>query len=239
MQKYFNKFTKFIIKNKLLFIVILIGIFLVCLNLYNGNDNGNDNDKEMIFYDENDRLVNHKNAEVTEQELSDKYINSSDVVLELGARYGTVSCLVNKKLNDKKLHYVVEPDSRVWNALEKNKTINSCEFNIMKGVIGEKKYKLQGGGYGTTVIESDESDESDIKTFSLPEIDFNTLIVDCEGCFENFYRENKEFVNGLDKIMYETDYPDKCDYNFIQNELLKAGFKIKENINNFHYVLMK
>jgi hypothetical protein len=146
MQKYFNKFTKFIIKNKLLFIVILIGIFLVCLNLYNGNDNGNDNDKEMIFYDENDRLVNHKNAEVTEQELSDKYINSSDVVLELGARYGTVSCLVNKKLNDKKLHYVVEPDSRVWNALEKNKTINSCEFNIMKGVIGEKKYKLQGGG---------------------------------------------------------------------------------------------
>ena len=228
MKKIINIFIKFIKDNKILMIVILIGILLVCLNIYN--------DKEMIFYDENDRLVDHKNAEVTEQELSDKYINSSDVVLELGARYGTVSCLVNKKLRDKKLHYVVEPDSRVWNALEKNKILNSCEFNIIKGVIGEKKYKLQGDGYGTTVIESDETD---IKTFSLPEIDFNTLIVDCEGCFENFYRENKVFVNGLDKIMYETDYPDKCDYNFIQSELLKAGFKIKENINNFHYVLMK
>lgn len=228
MKKIINIFIKFIKDNKILMIVILIGILLVCLNFYN--------DKEMIFYDENNRLVDHKNTEKVEQELSDKYINSSDIVLELGARYGTVSCLVNKKLRDKKLHYVVEPDSRVWNALEKNKTINSCEFNIIKGVIGEKKYKLQGEGYGTTVIESDESD---IKTFSLPEIDFNTLIVDCEGCFENFYRENKVFVNGLDKIMYETDYPDKCDYNFIQSELLKAGFKIKENINNFHYVLMK
>lgn len=227
MEKYFNMLVKFIKDNDILIIVILIGILLVCY--FNG-------DKEMIFYDENNRLVDHKNAEVVEQALSDKYINSSDVVLELGARYGTVSCLVNKKLRDKKLHYVVEPDSRVWNALEKNKTINSCEFNIIKGVIGGKKYKLQGDGYGTTVIESDESD---IKTFSIPKIDFNTLIVDCEGCFENFYRENKAFVNGLDKIMYETDYPDKCDYNFIQSELLKAGFKIKENINNFHYVLMK
>lgn len=146
--KYLNMLIKFIKDNEILIIVILTGIFLVCLNLYNGNDNGNDNgnnnDKEMIFYDENDRLVDHKNTEVTEQELSDKYINSSDVVLELGARYGTVSCLVNKKLNDKKLHYVVEPDSRVWNALEKNKTINSCEFNIIKGVIGEKNINCKG-----------------------------------------------------------------------------------------------
>tara|TARA_B110000977_G_C10918913_1_gene432285 strand:- start:161 stop:850 length:690 start_codon:yes stop_codon:yes gene_type:complete len=229
MEKYYNEFIKFIQKYKLLLIVILISLVLICLSCFN-------KDNKLIFYDENDKIVDHKSAEVTEQELSDKYINPNDIVLELGARYGTVSCLVNRKLNNKKLHYVVEPDPRVWEALEKNKEINSSEFTILKGILGKKKYKLQGDGYGTTMIESNDSD---VKSFSLPDINFNTLIVDCEGCFENFYKENKEFVNGLDKIMYETDYPDKCDYKFIQKELLQAGFKVIENINNFHYVLIK
>ena len=39
--------------------------------------------------------------------------------------------------------------------------------------------------------------------------------------------------------MYETDFADKCDYNYIKNELLSEGFKVVENNNNFHYVLIK
>ncbi len=39
--------------------------------------------------------------------------------------------------------------------------------------------------------------------------------------------------------MNEADVADKCDHNYIRNELLSEGFKVVENNNNFHYVLIK
>jgi hypothetical protein len=35
---------------------------------------------------------------------------------------------------------VVEPDDRVWDALEKNKNNNNCEFNIVKGLLVIKNW---------------------------------------------------------------------------------------------------
>ena len=93
----------------------------------------------MKIYDQNNNLVNTNKLEKTEQDLAQKYIKKDDVVLELGARYGSVSCVINSKLSNKNNQVSVEPDSRVWNALEKNKKINNCGFNIINGFIGEKK----------------------------------------------------------------------------------------------------
>jgi precorrin-6B methylase 2 len=38
------------------------------------------------------------NVEISEQQLAKEYIQPDDVVFELGARYGSVSCCINKKL---------------------------------------------------------------------------------------------------------------------------------------------
>lgn len=81
------------------------------------------------------KIINHQELEAEEQKLSDKYIKENDIVLELSARYGTVSCTINKKLNFKNNQVVVEPDSRVWKALEKNIKNNNCNFHIIKGFI--------------------------------------------------------------------------------------------------------
>jgi len=237
MEKYYKLSKEWCKKNKILCVMIVITIIIsVGLILNRINKNNKNCENELKFYNEKNELIDHKTAEVTEQEQAKKYIDKNDKVLELGARYGTVSCLVNSKLKNKKDHYVVEPDKKVWNSLEKNKKINNSEFTIIKGIIGKQNMKMEGDGYG---IRSVPNDNPDIKLYSIPDIKFNTLIVDCEGCFENFYNENKDFVKGLNKIMYETDYGDKCDYNYIKNELLSEGFKIVENINDFHYVLIK
>ena len=230
-KKNIKKFTNNIKKNKILLFMILIAIIILIGLILNKN-----NENEFKFYDENNELIDHKRLEWVEQEQAKKYIDENDKVLELGARYGTVSCLVNRKLKNKKDHYVVEPDKKVWSSLEKNKKINNSEFTIIKGVIGEKNMKIEGQGYSTRSVPSDNPE---IELYSIPNVKFNTLIVDCEGCFENFYNENKDFVKGLKKIMYETDEPEKCDYNYIKNDLLSEGFKIVENHNNFHYVLMR
>jgi len=197
----------------------------------------------MKIYNENNKLINHKNVEHIEQELTKKYIQPNDIVLELGARYGSVSITTNKILNDnaKKSHYVVEPDSSVWNALERNMKENNCHFNIIKGTISEKKYSLTNNR-DSYAKRSIEDNNSSIERFNLPDIKFNVLIADCEGFLETFYDENIELFKSLDKLILEFDEPKTCDYTRLKKEFFELGFVVKEEINHhglFHYVFIK
>ena len=47
------------------------------------------------FQNENGAQINTNCFELQEQELAKKYIKENDVVLELGARYGSVYCAIN------------------------------------------------------------------------------------------------------------------------------------------------
>ena len=51
----------------------------------------------MIIKNQFSILIDTNSIEKQEQDLVEKYILESDVVLELGARYGSVSCTINKK----------------------------------------------------------------------------------------------------------------------------------------------
>ena len=187
----------------------------------------------MKIYDQNNNLIDTNRLEIAEQILADRYITKDDIVLELGARYGSVSCVINSKLSNKNNQVCVEPDCRVWDALEKNKKINNCEFNIIKGFIGEKKMDLTNlddyfGGYGSTFIYNENSK---IKSYTLDQIKkkqnlkFNVLVADCEGFLEVFFDENPNFYNDLRLIIFEEDYPDKCNYTKIRESLIKHNFK--------------
>jgi FkbM family methyltransferase len=189
----------------------------------------------MDIRDHNGVPVDIKALEVDEQRLASKYILGSDIVLELGARYGSVSCIINSKLFNKYAHVAVEPDSRVWESLELNKKINNCEFQIVKGFISNKKHKLTNieshSGYATT---SYEVEESDISSFTLAEIkqgynlDFNVLVADCEGFLGTFIEENPDILSKLRMIMFEADYPEKCNYDVIRQKLRQCGLIEKE-----------
>lgn len=163
-------------------------------------------------------------------------------MLELGARYGTVSCTINKKLNNKKNQVSVEPDDRVWNALDVNKIKNACDFNIVKGFVSNKKLDLTNLGegmsaYGATFIENNDTK---IPSYSLDEIKtqydinkFTALVADCEGFLEVFFDENPELYNDLRFVMFEADYADKCNYDKIkQNLILHKFVKILEGHQN-------
>ncbi len=195
----------------------------------------------MNIVDLNGNIININEIEKQEQDLAMEYILENDIVLELGARYGTVSCTINSKLNNKNNQVVVEPDDRVWDALEKNKENNNCKFNIIKGFISNKKLDLTNldvclDGYGATFIENDDTK---IPSYSLDEIknkynlNFNVLVADCEGFLEVFFDENPDFYDNLRLIIFEADYPEKCNYDKIKNKLIEKKFnKILEGHQN-------
>jgi len=195
----------------------------------------------MEIYDENNKLIPHLNVEYIEQELASKYIKPHHKVLELGARYGSVSIITNRIVEDKSSHYVVEPDKEVWEALEGNMKRNNCNFNIIKGIIGSGKHRLVGEGYAKRTITDPSYGESSIQTFNLPDIDFDTLIVDCEGFLETFYNENTELFNKLELMIIECDEPQNCDYQYLFQEFAKLNFVIVEHKKAYceYYVFEK
>jgi FkbM family methyltransferase len=188
---------------------------------------------KMKIVDLNGNWVDTKKLEKPEQDLAKKYIQANDVVLELGARYGSVSCIINSKLKQKTNQVVVEPDDRVWEALKKNKENNKCHFHIVEGFISKKKLALTNldawyGGYGATSIKDDDSK---IPSYSLNEIEtkynlkFNVLVADCEGFLEDFFDENPHFYDNLRLIIFEADYEEKCNYSKIKDNLKQKNFR--------------
>jgi len=99
-----------------------------------------------------------------------------------------------------------------------------------KGFISNKKLSLKLNGYSSM---GEIDDNSTIPSLTLDEIkkkynikDFNTLIIDCEGCFEMFLDENPTILNTINKIMFEHDEPHKCNYQKITQLLINNNFKL-------------
>jgi FkbM family methyltransferase len=186
----------------------------------------------MDIRDHHGNSIDINDMEREEQDLAREYILENDVVLELGARYGSVSCTINYKLNNKQNQVVVEPDDRVWEALELNRTRNNCHFNIVKGFISNRKLDLTNiddhfGGYGATYIETNTTNKISYTLQSVKEqynLNFNVLIADCEGFLEIFFDENPEFYDQLRLVIFEADYPEKCNYQKIKDILYKKKF---------------
>jgi FkbM family methyltransferase len=186
----------------------------------------------MEIYNEKGEKVDTKTFETREQVHASLFIEPNDVVLELGARFGSVSVVINQKLNNKLNHLAVDPDDRIWECLEKNRDLNQCQFHILKGVISRYPVKLENldecfGGYGTTSVHTNEPTK--VKSYTLEEVEnvyglkFTTLVADCEGFLETFFDENPKLYDQLNTVLYEIDYPEKCNYDKIAQNLKNHG----------------
>lgn len=205
-----------------------------------------------LFIDNKNNKLNPLFWERPEQYFITKYVKSNDCVLELGGRYGVASYCIQNKLKNKKLHLVVEPDKSVIVALDKNIRNNSMECDVFNGVISLNKQGIVQSGLGTFTYnyKDNESDngsdngsdnESDIKFKSLYSLEldtkFNTIVVDCEGCFVQFFKENMNYIlENITTIIIEID---RINHNEILNILVNNNFKIVENYLNHIIILTK
>ena len=84
------------------------------------------------------------------------------------------------------------------------------------------------GGYGATFVDQEDSN---IPCYTLDEIEktynlnFNVLVADCEGFLERFFNENPDFYDKLCLVIFEADYPEKCNYTKIRDTLREKGFQ--------------
>jgi len=186
----------------------------------------------MEIYNEKGDKVDTEVWENREQIHANAFVEPNDVVLELGARYGSVSVVINRKLNNPLNHVAVDPDDRIWKCLELNKNINHCGFHILKGCISRKPMALTDldvcAGYATASVPTTEP--TSVKSYTLEEVQemyglkFTTLVADCEGFLGTFFEENPWMYDQLNTVLYEQDNTEICDYELIADNLKKHGF---------------
>ena len=214
-----------------LLIVILI-IFSISLSQKNravkknvsGIENG-------LFLTERQKRINVWKNERREQLAAAKYVDEDANVLELGGRYGTVSCVISKKIKKKRGRLViVEPDITVQKILIQNLQRNNCHGIIIDKVIGDKPKKRRGYGYGTRMAAA-SSAESEVVVQSINikqlqkdiEIVFDTLVADCEGCLEEFIQHciTYNVLHQFHTLIYERDKKDICNYEWIEKQIVQ------------------
>ena len=197
-----------------------------------------DHDK-CFFVNEYNEVIPHKEVERQEQMDALIFIPSNASVLELGARYGTVSCLISKILTNPENHVVVEPDISVIPALENNKRNSNSKFQIYPGVISSVPVSFFQQGYGSIVESVKDSTPTSIPTITLLEMEqkysvkFDTLVADCEGCIEGFVNEND--LSNFKLILLEKDQPNRCDYPSVEQKFKELGFIMVRNHFNEVY----
>jgi FkbM family methyltransferase len=185
----------------------------------------------LTLKDSRGQVFNHLLVELPEQELAEQHITADCVVLELGARYGSVSCIINRKLANPGNQVSVEPAADIWDALEKNRDENGCSFHILKGAISKEPLKLVQSGYATrSVSASGATSTTEVPIYTLDEVEakyglkFNTLVADCEGFLGKFLDENPRVYEDFTLFMFEKDFPQFCNYDKIIQKLRDHGF---------------
>ena len=118
--------------------------------------------------------------ETEEQDIASKYITKDDKVLELGARYGTVSAIILDNISDVKNCVIVDPDRNITHALTDN--LKNCEYGdaqIYIGTIGEHKKKIHTNDSYATYTEACEDDSCDIENMTYKDLQnkYNIVLV--------------------------------------------------------------
>lgn len=187
-----------------------------------------------VFMDEKGEVVPHTSVEREEQINIYERIEKGDKVLELGARYGTVSAILLDMVSQESDVVIVEPDAVVIDVLEKNLKENGFRNpNIFHGTVGFSKQKMSDGdGYAIQTVEC-EGDDCGIESVHYRDLEkkygivFDTIVADCEGCLPMTIKHILEFYPLLEpirKIMFETDYEDSADYQTMYDTLTNLGF---------------
>ena len=170
--------------------------------------------------------------EYPEQLMSVRYLTGNEKILELGGNIGRNTLVISYILAQNNNHNFVslECDPNIATQLAHNKDINGLNFYIENSALSKRKLIQQGW----TTIASDTGLEgwtavNTINWFELLNkynIQFDTLVLDCEGAFYYILMDMPEILTNVNLIIMENDYNDITHKNYIDSVLKQHNFYV-------------
>ncbi len=172
---------------------------------------------------------NHS-EEYPEQLMVVNFLSPDSVVLELGGNIGRNSLVIATILSDDKNLVVLETDPVSCQMLTDNRDGNDLKFHIENSALSERK--LIQRGWDTIPSDDLRDGYNFVNTITYDKLkekyalDFNTLVVDCEGALYYILQDNVSILNNIKMIIMENDYNVLSHKQTIDQTLIEHGFKI-------------
>jgi len=174
--------------------------------------------------------------ELPEQKMVTQYLTGNEKVLEIGGNIGRNSLVIAAILassssssgNDTNL-VTLESDENIAKQLTENRDLNNFNFHIECSALSKRK--LIQKDWNTKPSDILEKDHKWVNTITLDDlkskynIEFDTLVLDCEGAFYYILMDMPEILNNINLIIMENDYHNIEHKRYVDNILYKYGFK--------------
>jgi hypothetical protein len=169
--------------------------------------------------------------EFPEQVMTVKYLKGNEKVLEIGGNLGRNSMIIAYILNQQGNHNFVtlECDKIEAAKLAHNRDLNNFKFNIEISALSQRK--LIQRNMNTIPSDHDIPGWTRINTITWEDlknkyqIDFDTLVIDCEGAFFYILYDTPEILDNIKLVIMENDYFELVDNKiYVQNVLKEKGF---------------
>ena len=175
------------------------------------------------------------NDEYPEQTLSVRYLTGNEKILEIGSNIGRNSLVINYILSQKNNNNFVtmECDTNIANILKYNRDLNNFQFHIENAALSKRK--LIQKGWDTISSDVLLDGYKNVDTITLEElkqkynIEFDTLVLDCEGAFYYILMDMPEILDTVNLIIMENDYHDINHKNYVDDVLTKNNFCVEHS----------
>jgi FkbM family methyltransferase len=165
-----------------------------------------------------------------EQIMSVLYFKGHEKVLEIGGNIGRNSLIISKLLNNSSNLLTLECDPHFCSQLYHNRNLNSLNFNIENAAISKRP--LIQRGWDTMVSEELLEGYKKVNCITYDQliakwnINFDTLVIDCEGAFYYILMDFPHILNNINLIITENDYHVLDHKIYIDNILKQNGFYV-------------
>lgn len=169
------------------------------------------------------------NEELPEQKMAVRYLTGNEKVLEIGGNTGRNSMVIASILQNDTNLVTLECDSDIAIQLTENRDLNNLKFHIESSALSNRK--LIQLGWDTMPSETLLEGYKWVDTITLEnlktkyDIEFDTLVLDCEGAFYYILMDMPEILHDINLIIMENDYHDISHKTYIDEILSKNDFR--------------
>jgi FkbM family methyltransferase len=170
--------------------------------------------------------------EFPEQMMAVRYLTGNEKVLEIGGNIGRNSLIISYILNQNNNSNFVslECSNDFSNQLIQNKEQNNLSFYVENSALSKRK--LIQKNWDTVVSDTLFDGYNNVNIINYDDlknkysIDFDTLILDCEGSFYYILMDMPEILDNINLIIMENDYNDISHKIYIDEVLKSKCFSV-------------
>jgi len=220
-----------------------VPIYIDILNKITYTENAHNNPKIYETYIDSEKILNNIQSklninhgsfreEYQEQYMVAKYITGHEKILEIGGNIGRNTMIISYILNSKdNYHVVLETDSRYFNILNENINSNMLKCHSLNCALSKRELvQADNITYPITDVFMNTDIYTKVNTITYEalcattKINFDTLVLDCEGAFFNILKDFPNILNNINLIIMENDYYNIDEYNYVKECLEKNIF---------------